>query len=163
MRPIILTAALLSGLSLSACVGMSRSQPVTALSADVAADARISEITLQTGDDLELTPDFPEIFADRVQARLDSCATGTRPLRLDARIDRLDKANPVQTAVIGGANVLRGSARLVDPVTGHLVGEYEIGQTVIGGRIAVVEMAEAEEQLSDAFGEELCEQAFAAG
>ena len=160
MRPIILTAALFAGLSLSACVGMSRSQPVTAMSPDVAADSRISEITLQTGDDVQLTADFPAIFADRVQAQLAACATGDRPLRLEARIDRLDKANPVQTAVIGGANVLRGSARLVDPSTGQLVGEYEIGQTVIGGRIAVVEMAEAEEQMSDAFGEELCEQAF---
>ena len=160
MRPIILTAALFAGLSLSACVGMSRSQPVTAMSPEIAAGSRINEITLQTGDDVELTADFPAIFADRVQSRLDACATGDRPLRLEARIDRLDKANPVQTAVIGGANVLRGSARLVDPSTGQLVGEYEIGQTVIGGRIAVVEMAEAEEQMSDAFGEELCEQAF---
>ena len=160
MRPIILTAALFAGLSLSACVGMSRSQPVTAMSPDVAADSRISEITLQTGDDVQLTADFAAIFADRVQAQLAACATGDRPVRLEARIDRLDKANPVQTAVIGGAKVLRGSARLVDPSTGQLVGEYEIGQTVIGGRIAVVEMAEAEEQMSDAFGEELCEQAF---
>ena len=160
MRPIILTAALFAGLSLSACVGMSRSQPVTAMSPDVAADSRISEITLQTGDDVQLTADFPAIFADRVQAQLAACATGDRPLRLEARIDRLDKSNPVQTAVIGGANVLRGSARLVDPATGQLVGEYEIGQTVIGGRVAVLEMAEAEEQMSDAFGEELCDQAF---
>ena len=160
MRPIILIAALFAGLSLSACVGMSRSQPVTAMSPDVAADSRISEITLQTGDDVQLTADFPAIFADRVQAQLAACATGDRPLRLEARIDRLDKANPVQTAVIGGANVLRGSARLVDPATGQLVGEYEIGQTVIGGRVAVLEMAEAEEQMSDAFGEELCDQAF---
>ena len=160
MRPIILTAALFAGLSLSACVGMSRSQPVTAMSPDVAADSRISEITLQTGDDVQLTADFPAIFADRVQAQLAACATGDRPLRLEARIDRLDKANPVQTAVIGGANVLRGSARLVDPATGQLVGEYELGQTVIGGRVAVLEMAEAEEQMSDAFGEELCDQAF---
>ena len=160
MRPIILTAALLAGLSLSACVGMSRSQPVTAMSPEIAAGSRINEITLQTGDDVQLTADVPAIFADRVQAQLAACATGDRPLRLEARIDRLDKANPVQTAVIGGANVLRGSARLVDPATGQLVGEYEIGQTVIGGRVAVLEMAEAEEQMSDAFGEELCDQAF---
>lgn len=81
-------------------------------------------------------------------------------MRLEASINRLDRANPVQVAIIGGANVLRGHARLVDPATGTVIGEYEIGRTVIGARVAVFEMAESEEQLSEAFGRELCEQAF---
>jgi len=64
--------------------------------------------------------------------------------------------------VIAGANVLRGSARLVDVETGAPAGEYQIGRTVVGGRVAAVVMAQSEEQLSDAFGEELCRQAFPA-
>lgn len=159
MRSTPLLAAAL-GLSLTACVSLSRSEPVAPLAPDVAAGARIGEIRLTTADGLDLTPEFPGIFTQRVQSRLDACATGERPLRLEASIERLDKANPVQTAVVGDANVLRGNARLVDPATGRAVGEYQIGRTVVGGRVAVVQMAEAEEQMSDAFGQELCEQAF---
>ncbi len=66
------------------------------------------------------------------------------------------------TAVVAGANVLRGTAKLVDVSTGQTVADYNVGQTVVGGRFAVVVMAEAEEQLSDGFGEELCKQAFPA-
>ena len=152
--------AVLLGLSLTACVSLSRSAATAPLPPDLAGGARVGEIRLSTADDLALTPEFPDIFAQGVQARLDACAVGGRALRLEARIDRLDKANPVQTAVIGDANVLRGSARLVDPATGRTVGEYQIGRTVVGGRVAVIQMAEAEEQMSDAFGQELCEQAF---
>ena len=144
---------------LSACVGLSRSTAVTPVSE--AASYRIQSVRLVVDPEIETTADFDEIFRERVQAALDRCAVGSRPLRLDAAISRLDRANPVQVAIIGGANVLRGSARLVEPSTGRVVGEYEIGHTVIGARVAVFEMAESEEQLSTAFGEELCDQAFA--
>ena len=104
----------------------------------------------------------PPFFRQHVQARLDGCAKGQHPLRLEARIDRLSKANPLLSAAVAGANVLRGTARLVDVATGEAGGEYRIGQTVVGGRIAVIRMAQAEDQLSDRFGQELCQQAFAA-
>lgn len=159
-RAMMMTAALLAAAGLAGCVGLSRSSPTAPLATGTANQYRIGEIVLTRG---EITPsaEFDGIFQLRVRAKLDACATGDRPLRLEARVDRLDRANPLQTAVIGGANVLRGSARLVDAETGALVGEYQIGRTIVGGRLAVVRMAEAEEQLSDAFGEELCAQAFA--
>lgn len=161
MRAVLITT--LAVLPLTACVNLSRSETVTPLAAADAASYRVSDIRLAVEDGIETTPEFQAIFSERVQAELDGCATGARPLRLEAAISRLDRANPVQVAVLGGANVLRGEARLVDPATGRVVGEYEIGRTVIGARVAVFEMAESEEQLSTAFGRELCEQAFPAG
>ena len=149
-------------LALGGCASLSRSEPVAPLAAAVAGDAHVAEIILVKTGDLKLSPEFDRLFVSRVKAKLDACARGATPLKLEARIDRFDKADPVMTAVIGGANVLRGHAVLADQATGAPVGEYRIGQTVIGGRIAVVLMAEAEEQLSDAFGAELCAQAFAA-
>jgi hypothetical protein len=134
---------------------------VAPIAPEVARDAHVAEITLSRGADIKVSSEFEQIFRQHVRAKLDRCATGRRPLRLDARIDRFDKADPVMTAIIGGANVLRGWAVLVDAETGAPAGEYRIGQTVIGGRLAIVLMAEAEEQLSDAFGDELCRQAFA--
>jgi hypothetical protein len=138
---------------------MSRSAAVSPLPSDWAASGHVTEITLTHGA-LKVTPEFDAIFKAHVKAKLDACAQGARPLRLEARIDRLDKANPVLTTVVAGANVLRGEARLVDLATGQAVGDYRIGQTVVGGRVAIITMGQAEEQLSDAFGEELCKQAF---
>lgn len=153
-----LAVAALVALPLSACVGLSRSAPVTPVAQ--AENYRISAIQLAVEPEIETTGEFQAIFHERVQEELNACADGARPLRLEASISRLDRANPVQVAVIGGANVLRGHARLVDPTDGRVVGEYEIGRTVIGARVAVFEMAQSEEQLSTAFGRELCEQAF---
>lgn len=158
-RPLILIAAL-GALPATACVNLSRSAPLTPIAG--AESYRVSDIRLSVEPEIEASGDFASIFGERVQAELDACADGATPLRLEAEITRLDRANPVQVALIGGANVLRGNARLVDPSDGRVVGEYEIGRTVIGARVAVFEMAESEEQLSSAFGRELCEQAFGA-
>ena len=86
-----------------------------------------------------------------MKAKLDACARGTRPLVLEASIERFDKADPVITTVIAGANVLRGSARLVDAATGQVAADYKVGKTIVGGRFAIVVMGQAEE---------LCKQAF---
>ena len=152
--------ATLPVLALGGCVSMSRSSPVTSLSADWARDGRIDQVTVKRGAALKVTPEFDGIFKGRVKAKLAACAKGARPLRLEARIDRLDKANPVVTTVVAGANFLRGEARLVDVATGKVVADYKVGKTIVGGRFAIIVMGQAEEQLSDAFGDEMCKQAF---
>ena len=144
---------------LSGCVNLSRSAAVAELPTELARDGRVEEVVL-TQAPPTVSPEFADLFRQRVKAKLDGCATGTRPLRLEASVERLTRTNPVVTAVVAGANVLRGTARLVDVATGEPAGEYQIGSTVVGGRIAVIRMAEAEEQMSDAFGQELCRQAF---
>lgn len=162
MRLIALSAVVLAGLSTSACLNLSRSSAVTPLPAALASGARVSEIRVTTGEGVGARPEFAGIFQEHVGKKLGECATGTRPLRLEASIERLDRANPAQVMIVGGANVLRGHARLVDPANGRVVGEYEIGKTIVGGRWSIFQMAESEEQLSDAFGSELCSQAFVA-
>ncbi len=152
-------AVLVAAVSLSGCMSMSRSSAVAPLSTDWAANGRVDEVTLTKGE-LKVTPEFDGIFKSRVKAKLAECAKGARPLRLEANIERLDKANPVLTTVVAGANVLRGDAKLIDISTGKVVADYKVGQTIVGGRFAIVVMGEAEEQLSDAYGEELCKQAF---
>jgi hypothetical protein len=147
-------------LALSGCVSLSRSSSVAALPPDAAAHARITEIKLATAPGLKVSPHFVDTFRQHVQAKLDACAKGDRPVRLEAQVDRLDKSNAVMTAIVVGSNVLRGSARLVDIGSGQEVANYKIGRTVVGRSVAVVVMAKAEEQLSDGFGDELCKQAF---
>ena len=153
-------AALLAAVAVSGCVSMSRSSTLAPMDAAAAAGTRIGEVTLAVEDGVTVRPEFEAIFRQHVQAKLDACATGARPLRLEATISRFDRANPAQVMLIGGANVLRGGANLVDPATGQVVGRYEIGKTIVGSRLGIFQMAESEEQLSDAFGAELCEQAY---
>lgn len=152
--------AILPVLVLGGCVSMSRSSTVSSLSADWTREGRVDEIVVARGPGLKLTPQFDGIFQNHVKAKLDSCAKGSRPLRLEAKIDRLDKANPVITTVVAGANILRGEAKLVDIATGRTVADYKVGKTIVGGRFAIIVMGQAEEQLSDAFGDEMCKQAF---
>jgi hypothetical protein len=149
-----------AALALSGCMSLSRSSTVTALPSGDASRLRVSEIKLTVADRVKVSPKFEEIFRQHVQAKLDVCASGDRPVRLEATVDRLDKSNAVITAIVAGANVLRGSARLVDVGSGAVVADYQVGQTVVGRSVAVVVMAKAEEQLSDGFGDELCKQAF---
>jgi hypothetical protein len=159
LRTLVLASVALVGLS--GCVNLSRSAAVAPITQ--AQDYRVAAVELTVDPGIETTPEFANLFRQRVQTELDGCAQGSRPLRLEASITRLDRANPVQVALIGGANVLRGQARLIDPASGEVVGDYEVGRTVIGARVAVFEMAEGEEQLSTAFGQELCALAFDAG
>jgi hypothetical protein len=161
-RPLAIAALAGAALATSACVSMSRSSSVTALDPAAAAGMRVSEIRLTTDDKVTVRTEFAGIFREHVQKKLDGCATGSRPLRLEASISRFDRANPAQVMLIGGANVLRGHARLVDLASGRVVAEYEIGRTIMGSRFGIFQMAESEEQLSDAFGTELCDQAFKA-
>lgn len=159
-RIVLALSAAVTAASLAGCISTSSSRPVSALSGDWQTDSRVVEVTLQRSPDLNVTPEFDTLFTQRVKARVDACTNGSRQLRLEAKLDKLSKANPFVTAILFGQNKVRGSARLVDTATGDVVGEYTIGRTVTGSRIGVLQMAEAEEQLSDGFGAEICRQAF---
>ena len=151
-----LTAA---AVMLSGCLNLSRTAAVAPAPAELVRDARVERIVL-TAKDIGARPELEAIFQQRVKAKLDQGATGATPLRLEAVLDRVDKTNPVVTALLFGANVLRGAATLVREDTGEVVGQYQIGRTIVGRGPAAIAMAEAEEQLSDAYGEELCKAAF---
>ena len=151
---VLAASALLAG-----CVNLSRTAAVEPAPAELVRDARVERIVL-TAREIGARPEFEAIFQQRVKAKLDQCARGTVPLRLEAALDRLDKTDPLVTALLFGANVLRGAATLVREDTGEVVGRYQIGRTIVGRGPAVIQMAEAEEQLSDAYGEELCKAAF---
>ncbi len=157
-----MAAAAGAALVLAGCISKSDSAPIASMPEDWSRSSRVETVTLDRDPAIEVSGEFDSIFQQRVRAKLDACATGARPLRMEARLQKLSKANPFVTAVLFGQNKVRGTARLVDVETGRVVGEYKIGQTITGSRLGVIAMAEAEEQLSDAFGAEVCTQAFGA-
>ena len=147
---------------LGGCVNLSRTAAVSPAAPELVRNARVERVVL-TAKDIGARPELEAIFRQRVKAKLDQCAKGSIPLRLEAALDRVEATNPVVTALLFGANVLRGAATLVREDTGEVVGQYQIGRTIVGRGPAVIQMAEAEEQLSDAYGEELCKAAFVQG
>jgi hypothetical protein len=152
-----------AGLSLGACVSTHHSSTLAALPADLAASGRVDSVTLAHDREIKVSDGFDDLFKTRLKAELATCAKGARPLRLEATLSRLDKTNPAVTLVLGGGrSAVRGHAKLIDETTGKTVGEYEIGQTVFGTRLATVQMLQPEKQMADAFGQEVCLQAFPA-
>lgn len=151
-----------AGAALGGCVSMSRSSADAPLAADIARDGRVSEVRVDYAPvSQKVGDDFSAIFTAQVQRKLDRCADGARPLRLDARVTEYFRTNPVFTTLLVGRNRIRGVAVLTDVQTGREVGRYRIGKTIIGGRMGVIAMGPAQTQLSAAFGDELCRQAFA--
>ena len=71
------------------------------------------------------------------------------------------KANPAMTFLVGDSNVIKGQAVLIDPATGRKVADFDITRSVGGGGlIAAAGMSQAEEQMTEAFGKEICKRAF---
>lgn len=154
---LVLSAA---GPLLAGCISLSRSETTQAAGPEVARDGRVEQVTLTNTVAADVGEDFKSIFETEVKAKLDACAQGARPLRLEATVNTYSKTNPVITTLLVGRNKIRGEATLTDVSTGAVVGRYKIGKTIVGGRIAIVEMGPARKQLSEAFGDEVCKQAF---
>ena len=158
MKPSVLALAA-AALLLQACVSSSKSSVVAAMPADWRTGGRVTQIRLDHAG-IEVSPQFDAVFRERVSKKLDACANGDRPLTLDARLSTVKKGDRVLMVLLGGRNKLRGEAVLTDAATGAKVGRYRIGRNITGSRFAMFQMLQAEEQLSSAFGDELCKQAF---
>ena len=160
MRLQALTGLLMAG-ALGGCISMSDSTAVRPVSNDVASNSRVTSIVLTKSDNLDVSSEFESVFRAKVADKLINCATGSREVRLEARIWDLNKANPAMTYLIAGQNSIRGTAKIYDANTGELLGEYNIQASTTGtGLIAAAYLAEAEENLSSSFGEQVCKQAF---
>ena len=119
LAPIAVIAAAVAA---SGCVSLSRSSEVTGLDAARAAGSRVSEVRLTTDEGVTVRPEFDGIFRQHVQTRLDACATGTRPLRLEASITRLPTRFVPDTATRSGF-----SASINSMVASSLTFETSIG------------------------------------
>ncbi|AQR60325.1 hypothetical protein BZG35_00640 [Brevundimonas sp. LM2] len=157
----IITCAAVAAIGLSGCVTSSGGDTIKALSPERARAASIGDVVL-TAAPTTVSGEFAALFDRLVTEELAKCAKGSQPLRLEIRLSELKAANPAMAYLVGDSNVIRGTAVLRDPATGETVGDYEISRSAGGGGlIAAISMAEAEEQMSRAFGAELCKRAFA--
>jgi hypothetical protein len=95
------------------------------VSADVASTARVSEVVV-TATPSDTSPNFKGIMKAKLEEKLAQCAVGSRPLRLEATINRLKEANPAMTWLLADSNSISGSVKLVDPTTNEVLGAYAV-------------------------------------
>lgn len=157
----ILTPALAGLLLLGGCVSAGASGAINALPAALAGGARVASVELRNTPG-GTAPGFDSRFEAAVQTQLNKCATGSEALTLEVSLDGYYAPNPVMAAFAPMKSQVSGVARLRD-AGGAVVGEYRIERSLmIGGIAGAVVAANAENNMSNAFGEELCKQAFRA-
>lgn len=152
--------ALSGALLLGACASGNGTAAIQALPSSLAAGARVASVNVSNVPQTGVSADFESVFESSVQNKLNACAQGSEPLTLDVSLDGFDRANPTMTWLLADQNAIAGTARLKN-AAGAVVGEYRIRRTfTASGLIGVAMMSQAEDQMSQAFGDELCKQAF---
>lgn len=157
-----LVIALTGAMTLAACASGSGSAPIQRLPAELMTTARVGSVSILNVPEQGVSAGFESLFEAKVLEKLNTCARGDQPLTLEVSLDTFDRANPAMTWLLADENSIAGIARFTDP-SGALVGEYLIKRTfTASGLIGIALTAQAEDQMSEAFGDELCKQAFQA-
>lgn len=123
-------------------------------------NARIYTITVKSVPD-NVSNDFKSELESMLRLSADDCAQGQSWLNLEVTVIQLKKSDPGKAFLVGDSNVVKGQARLVDPTSGAVVGDYDIGYSVGGGGIGgALIMSGAESQTARGFARQVCDTAF---
>ena len=149
-------AALLGACAAAQVVG----GPPMPLGPEYVEGASVATIYLSTNW-LESEPDFSDTFTDELREELTLCATGPRRLDVRVHLDDLRRGQRLEEVLRGEAEQqLSGLVEFVDHRTNRVVGRYPVAvSTRTEGRLAVA-IADRQMVVSEAFGRELCRQAF---
>jgi hypothetical protein len=135
--------------------------PAIDLPAEIAADAQVDVIRMST-DWLNAREDFSDTFDWQVGAHLRQCAKGKRKLTLRTHIPDLRKEDLIGRLFRRGEHQMLAAAELIDRKSKAVVARYYFDLGVDSGAFAKALVAEPELMLSQAYGKELCAQAFEA-
>lgn len=151
---------LAGALASSGCASSSGTSTVRGLASELVTGGRVTDVRLMDGE--AGSSEFRRAFTSRVHDRLNACARGSTPLILEISLDEFKGANVVVAALIPAQSKISGTARLLD-ASGETVGEYHIQRSLTaGGVVGATLAAQAETTMSQAFGDEVCKQAFGA-
>ena len=153
-------AAVLATISLTGCISHSSSEVVTAMSSQMQADSFVSEVRL-TSLPPNVSPEFAPTFTAALKTAMAGCTAGKHPLRLEVAVEKFNSQNAAMTILVGSSNKIEGSAKLIEPTTNAVVGDYDIVRSTGGGGIiAAIGMSGAEEKMASAFASDVCKKAF---
>jgi hypothetical protein len=154
---------IICALGLTALLGgcaVHSSEAVKVLPSDVIKNARIYTITIK-GVPEDVSGDFKPELEKMLKLATTDCAQGQSWLNLEVTVTQLKKSNAGKAFLVGDSNVVKGQARLVDPTSGAVVGDYDIGYSVGGGGLGgALIMSQAESQMARGFAKQVCDTAF---
>src|SRR5665213_3105151 len=119
------SVCLCAGLALAGCVSSGGGDTIRPLPSNISSSAFVSEIVLKDAPP-NVSAGFPATFQTKVAERLAACAKGKTPLRLEVSISDFHAENGAVTILAGSSNRIKGAARLIDPTTGAVVGDFDI-------------------------------------
>jgi hypothetical protein len=145
---------------LTGCHTYGSSEAIKSLPSDLTKEANISDIEIKSLPP-DASPEFREELNTALLTETKKCATGTHPLKLSVSIGRLTGENAAQAILVGDSEDIKGSAQLIEPTNGTVVGDYDVNKSIGGGGVfAAIGMAGGEAKLAGAFAREVCNQAF---
>lgn len=138
----------------------SKSAAVLAISEDVAKASYVGDIVVVM-DAANAPEGFAEMLTASLREKVDKCATGSEPVRLEAYIAHYTGPSPGNALLSGHGARLRGAARVYS-ARGTLIGDYDIAQTIGGaGLIGAAVMASGVDQdLVNNFARDVCRKLF---
>lgn len=154
LRPRMIGCLTAIALLLSGCASISQSETQLPLSQS----GRVTGVELSA--DTSLPQGFEAKFEAIVLEQLAKCATGQSALTVRVLLTQVQKRGTVNTLIIAGSNRIHGKVDIVAQ-DGTVVGRYSIGKRIwSSGMGGLVALSDYQTQLSRAFGQELCQQAF---
>ena len=145
---------------LTGCHTYGSSEAIKSLPSDLTKTASISDIEIKALP-ADASPEFRAKLNTALLTETKKCATGSHPLKLSVSVGRLTLQNAAATILVGDSEDIKGSAQLIEPADGKVVGDYDINKSIGGGGVwAAIGMAGGEAKLANAFATEICQQAF---
>ena len=98
-----------------------------------------------------------------LREKIGECAVGSTPTRFEVTITEMKGQNAAKTLFLGDSSGARGKVKLVDIATGATIGDYDLVHSKgSGGVLGMIALADAEQDVSNAFGDQICREILAA-
>lgn len=123
--------------------------------------ARLGSITVSS-EWLDAEDDFSDTFASELAEELGRCMQGAEPLDVRIHLDRLERADRVESLLSGeGMHLLSGTVEFVDRRnTGAVAGRFPISVATTAGGPLEAAFGDRQMMVSEEFGRALCSEAF---
>jgi hypothetical protein len=155
MKILISAAALVGGTIVSGCAS-STTEAVMRLDPARAQSVGLGEVVVTDESGATSATMVPTMTA-AIRAKVANCARGNAPTRFEVRVTELTGQNAAKTLLLGDAARARGTVKLIDTATGATIGDYDLNHSKGGGGvIGMIALADAERDMGNAFGDQIC-------
>ena len=149
------------GACLIAGCASSTTEAVMRLDPARAASVGLGEVVVTNASGVE-SDTLVQTMTAAIRDKIEECATGNVPTRFEVRVTEMKGQNAAKTMLLGDSNRARGSVKLIDMASGATIGDYDLNHSKgSGGIIGMIALADAERNMGNAFGDQICDKVIA--